>query len=336
MIGADGIDDPAMGLTALDEELFGGMPDNGNDVCHGEMLHSHDSPTKGPDRSLDSHFGVTTSRNSKVFVQTTSQIAATSRSGHCTPPLSLPTTPMSPSRNRQHMASAEPISDAFLPSATRTNSDEPTQIVVENVSWVKSRITDVHQLLLHYLNLRDAHQSMATDLQKEVVLRAETKVALESIREQQDQTSEDFPKLQFQIAQLKLDCQKERAARAAAGEEIKAYASAYALMQTRVFDFETSKKNWQKEREELISLLESLEGGVGSTQPRRLPLEQNFPFGTFLGTEILSPQMQAALESDALLEKDQEIDRLTQKVNELVELLGRKGSGGNVVGQNLS
>ncbi|KAL0638514.1 hypothetical protein Q9L58_002450 [Maublancomyces gigas] len=281
-----------MDSSALDKELFGDMSD---DDCPEQMIPCHDTSTKNPDFSLSLH-DVATSEHSNV------QIAPTPRSGHYTPPLSLPTTPDSPSENERPLGSML-LDPGIAPHLTSPTSGDPHELVAVNVSWMKTRVTDVHQLLLHYLNLREAHQSLAMDLQKEGVLRTETQEALESIREQQDQSSEDIPKLQFQIAQLKLDYQKERAARTAAEiglanikEKIRAHAAGYSLLQARVSDYESKEKQWQKEKATLAILVQDLLGGSGSIRPQGLPPEESPSHEILTGTgqwegQPVSPQL---------------------------------------------
>lgn len=160
----------------------------------------------------------------------------------------------SPSENERRLGSAPDLA-----------SNHGLELVIGNIVWIKTRLTDAHQLLLHYLNLREAHRSLTTDLKKEVVLRTEAQEALERIREQQDQSSEDIPKLQFQIAQLKLEYQKERAARSTAevtladvNEQTREQAAAYSLQQSRISDYKSKEKQWQKEKSELELLVRNL------------------------------------------------------------------------------
>lgn len=268
-----------MDSSALDKELFGDMSDGD---CPEQMMPCQDTSTKNSDSSPSLH-DVATSEYPNV------QIAPTPRSGHYTPPLSLPTTPDSPSENEQPLGSL--LLDPGIAPHLAPASGDPHELVAVNVSWMKTRVTDVHQLLLHYLNLREAHQSLATDLQKEGVLRTETQEALESIREQQDQSNEDIPKLQFQIAQLKLDYQKERAARTAAEiglanikEKIRAHAAGYSLLQARVSDYESKEKQWQKEKAELAILVQDLVSGSESIRPQGLPPEESSRHEILTGT----------------------------------------------------
>lgn len=152
-----------------------------------------------------------------------------------------------------------------LGSLLDLSSDHDRELVEGNIVWIKTRLTDAHQLLLHYLNLREAYQSMTMDLKKEALLRTETQEALERIREHQDQSSEDIPKLQFQIAQLKLDYQKERTARSTAedslavmNERSREQAAVYSLQQTRISDYKSKEEQWQKERSEMKVLVQNL------------------------------------------------------------------------------
>lgn len=248
-----------MDFSALDEELFGDTSDDENNA-------------RNTDFSLGRH-NATTSENPNTFAV---EIEPTSRSSHYTTPRFLRTAPESPSENEELLGS---ILDPEIVLRPASSSDR-VELVAGNVLWMKTRITDTHQLLLHYLNLRDAHQSMTTDLQKEVVLRAETQEALERIREQQDQSSEDIPKLQFQIAQLKLDYQKERAARAAADisltevkERNQENIVAYTLLQTRLTDFESKEKQWYERKADLNNLIQHLVKGNGSACPQELLLD---------------------------------------------------------------
>lgn len=292
-----------MDFSVLDKELFGDMSgDEG------------DGSTKNPDCSPVLH-DTATSGNPNAVVKTAVQIAPTPRPGHYTPPLSFPTTPDSPNENEGPLGSVL-LDSEIAPRPASPTSGGPGGLVARNVVWMKTRVTDVHQLLLHYLNLRDAHQSLATDLRKEMVLRAETQEALESIRELQDQSSEDIPKLQFQIAQLKLDYQKERAARTAAEiglvnihEKVKVNAAEYTLLQTRVSNYESEGKRWQKEKAELATLVQNLLKDGGSTRPQRLPPEESSSLGIPTGQDG---------KSDAATEKDKQIYLLQQKIDEFV------------------
>lgn len=261
-----------MDFSALDEELFGDMSNDENNDCPEQMLPCRDISTKNSDFSQGRHDATTSE-----YFHAVTQIAPTPRSGHHTP-LSLPTTPDSPSENERPLGSL--LLDPEIAPRPASPASDPRESVAGNISWMKTRVTDVHQLLLHYLNLREAHRSLAIDLQKEGVLRAETQEALESVREQQDQSSEDIPKLQFQIAQLKLDYQKERAARTAAEislanikEKIRAHATGYMLLQARVLDHESKEKQWQIEKTELAILVQNLLGG--GTRPQGLSPEES-------------------------------------------------------------
>lgn len=324
-------------FSALDEELFGDTPDDEYD--NEQTLRSLETNTTNITYSLNFHHDAGTAGSPKTSYQIVPQVKATSRSSRYTPPASLPTTPQPSSENHQHRAGgplnhapSDPEPVPSIASATSSNSD---QLVAGNISWMKSRITDVHQLLLHYLNLRDAHQSLATEFQKETVLRAETQETLESIREQQDQASEDFPKLQFQIAQLKLDYQKERTARTVAeaslaniNEEAKAYKAGYVVTQARVSDHEVKEKEWQKEVVELTAVKRTLlQRSGGRIQPQKSSPEENSSPQTPTETarrEIQLTLTQLAEQSDILREKDREIERLNSKLNELATLYGFK------------
>lgn len=251
-----------MDFSALDEELFG-------DTSSGDENNAI-MPTQNLDFSLGRHNAAT----SEYPNTSTGEIDPISRSSHHTHPRFLHRAPHSPSENEESLGSIS-LDPEIVPRVP--SSSDRVELVAENVLWMKTRITDAHQLLLHYLNLREAHQSLTTDLQKEVVVRTETQEALERIREQQDQSSEDIPKLQFQIAQLKLDYQKERAARAAADsclaevkERNQAHLAAYTLLQTRLMDFNSKEKQWHEEKVELTNLIQDLLKGNGSTRPQEL------------------------------------------------------------------
>lgn len=152
-----------------------------------------------------------------------------------------------------------------LSSLLTLPSGHGLELVLANIVWIKTRLTDAHQLLLHFLNLREAYRSLTIDLKKEAVLRTETLEALGRIREQQDQSSEDIPKLQFQIAQLKSDYQKERAARSTAevnlaevNERNREQAAVYSSQQIRISDYKSKEREWKKERTELELLVQNL------------------------------------------------------------------------------
>lgn len=254
-----------MDFSALDEELFG-------DTSSGDENNAI-MPTQNLDFSLGRHNAAT----SEYPDTSGGEIERTSRSSHCIRPRLLRRAHDSPSENEQLLGSI--LLDPEIVPRVASNSDR-VELVAGNVLWMKTRITDAHQLLLHYLNLREAHQSLTTDLQKEVVLRTETQEALERIREQQDQSSEDIPKLQFQIAQLKLDYQKERAARAAADSSLaevkernQAHLAAYTLLQSRLTEFNSKEKQWHEEKGELTNLIQDLLKENGSNRPQQLPLD---------------------------------------------------------------
>lgn len=242
MVSAEGKDDAVTDFEALNEELFGETGDDKSEGCRDRSLRCHDMLTGGHGYLPSLHPKATSSRKSGTALQLS--------------------TPVSLIEGRQqHVTPVEPHDDGSLcPEIAMCASTTygPENLVSENISWMKNRITDVHQLLLHYLNLRDAHQALATDLQREMILRIENQEALESIRDQQDQASEDFPKLQFQIAQLRLDLQKERAARVAAEtgftnikEKFTNCAAEYVMMEARVSECEAKEEKWLAEIAEL-------------------------------------------------------------------------------------
>lgn len=256
--------------TALDEELFGDFSDhedNNPSTSHDNLRNKSQGPTfnHDPDRLSDYPHEAATSGT------------ATSQSECYSPPQPFPmTSGSSPTKSQQYLVPSEPMDTDIIaplnpnthPSATTStfvNSNDSGQLLAENIFWMKARITDVHQLLLHYINLRNSHNDMATNMQKEMILRSETKEALERIREQQDQTSEDIPRLQFQIAQLKLDVQNERAARTAAetgmaviNQKLCSYDELFSSMQARLSDYEVMENIWQKEKEILRARIEEL------------------------------------------------------------------------------
>lgn len=263
--------------TALDEELFGDFSaheDNNPSTSHDHLCNRSQGPTlitrinNDPDRLLDYPHEAATSGT------ITSQAECYSPPPQ---PFSM-TSGSSPTKSQQYLAPSEPMDADTAPLNPNThstatapafaNSNYSGQLIAENISWMKARITDVHQLLLHYINLRNSHNDMATNMQKEMILRSETKEALERIREQQDQTSEDIPRLQFQIAQLKLDVQNERAARTAAetgmaviNQKLCSYDELLSSMQARLSDYKVLENIWQKEKEILRARIEELTSG---------------------------------------------------------------------------
>lgn len=258
--------------TALDEELFGDFSaheDNNPSTSHDHLRNKSQGPlitcmNNDPDRLSDYPHEAATS-------------GTITGQAECYSPPPQPfamTSGSSPTKSQQHLPS-EPMDADTAPLNPNTHSTATApafanrngsgQLIAENISWMKARITDVHQLLLHYINLRNSHSDMATNMQKEMILRSETKEALERIREQQDQTSEDIPRLQFQIAQLKLDVQNERAARTAAetgmaviNERLSSYDALLSSRQARLSDYKVMENIWQKEKEILRARIEEL------------------------------------------------------------------------------
>lgn len=270
MVSAEGKDDAVTDFEALNEELFGETGDDESKGCRDRSLLCHDMLTGGHGYLPSLHPKTTSSKKSGTALQLSPQITTTSQS-----PPSFPTTPVSLIEGRQqHVTPVELHDDRSLcPEIAMCASTTygPENLVSGNISWMKNRITDVHQLLLHYLNLRDAHQALATDLQREMILRVENQEALESIRDQQDQASEDFPKLQFQIAQLRLDLQKERTARVVAEtgftnikEKVTNCAAEYVMMmEARVSECQAKEEKWLAELAELKGQARDLvEGSV--------------------------------------------------------------------------
>lgn len=270
--------------TALDEELFGDFSGHEGDdhrLLHNNPHNKNQEPTlptrHDPDRlSQEATSGV-------LHLGIAQQATTTSQSESNSQPQVFP-----PTKSQQHLSPLEfpgtgavLLGPTFSPSSATTSASTPTlanrnnstQLITENISWMKARITDVHQLLLHYINLRNSHNDMATNLQKEIMLRSETGEALESIREQQDQTSEDYPRLQFQIAQLKLDVQNERAARIATetsitdiNQKLCSYDELFSSMRTRLHEYEEKERSWQKEKELLTARI----GGLSDATNRAL------------------------------------------------------------------
>ena len=150
-----------------------------------------------------------------------------------------PRTPLPASIPTMRPSVSEPESQYhFTTSPPADLADPPAQLdlstVMTNVATLKQAIVSNHLILTRFFHLQSAYRTVSANLSTERSLREVADSTIARLRDDNDALSHDNPLLQFQNAQLKEECRKERAIRMSCEASMLQYQSDIQLLKKQI------------------------------------------------------------------------------------------------------